>query len=569
MRMSKLFARTLREAPAEAEVASHRLLLRAAFIRKLMAGFYTWLPLGFRTLKKVQAIIREEMNATGAQEIRMPIVLPAEPWKITGRWQNYGDVMFKLKDRHGRELGLGPTQEEVVTPLVAAEFSSYRDLPVNLYQIEWKYRDEFRPRFGLLRVREFLMKDAYSFDRDERGMQASYDVMFEAYRKIFVRCGLDFRIVEADPGSIGGDVNHEFLAVSPVGEDEFVYCENGDYTADIEAATQRPPDPAPEGELAPLSLVDTPGRSSIQAVSEQLGTAWSEMLKCMLYDAGGQTVAVLIPGDREVNEKKVARAMWPAPVRMFEDQDFERRGLVKGFVGPEGLSDDVVVIADPSVRAGRNWVTGANQRDRHVTGANVDRDFRVDRWEDVAQVRPGDPCPMCGGQLHVEKGIVVGHIYQLGARYSKPLKATFVDEDGTEQPYMMGCYGIGLGRIIAAAAEQFSDDAGLKWPKAIAPFDAVIVPTNMDQPNVVEAAERVYGELESRGVTVVIDDRDDTAGVKFADADLIGYPVQVVVGKRGVSQGVVDLKLRATGERTQAPLATVADATVELLAIAP
>jgi prolyl-tRNA synthetase len=565
MRMSKLFARTLREA----EVASHRLLLRAAFIRKLMAGFYTWLPLGFRTLKKVQAIIREEMNATGAQEIRMPIVLPAEPWKITGRWQNYGDVMFKLKDRHGRELGLGPTQEEVVTPLVAAEFSSYRDLPVNLYQIEWKYRDEFRPRFGLLRVREFLMKDAYSFDRDERGMQASYDVMFEAYRKIFDRCGLDFRIVEADPGSIGGDVNHEFLAVSPVGEDEFVYCENGDYTADIEAATQRPPDPAPEGKLAPLSLVDTPGRSSIQAVSEQLGTAWSEMLKCMLYDAGGQTVAVLIPGDREVNEKKVARAMWPAPVRMFEDQDFERRGLVKGFVGPEGLSDDVVVIADPSVRAGRNWVTGANQRDRHVTGANVDRDFRVDRWEDVAQVRPGDPCPMCGGQLHVEKGIVVGHIYQLGARYSKPLKATFVDEDGTEQPYMMGCYGIGLGRIIAAAAEQFSDEAGLKWPKAIAPFDAVIVPTNMDQPNVVEAAERVYGELESRGVTVVIDDRDDTAGVKFADADLIGYPVQVVVGKRGVSQGVVDLKLRATGERTQAPLATAADATVELLAIAP
>ncbi len=567
--MSKLFARTLREAPAEAEVASHRLLLRAAYIRKLMAGFYTWLPLGFRTLKKAQAIIREEMDATGAQEIRMPIVLPAEPWKITGRWQNYGDVMFKLKDRHGRELGLGPTHEEVVTPLVAAEFSSYRDLPVNLYQIEWKYRDEFRPRFGLLRVREFLMKDAYSFDRDERGMQASYDVMFETYRKIFDRCGLDFRIVEADPGSIGGDVNHEFLAVSPVGEDEFVYCENGDYTADIEAATQRPPDPAPEGELAPLTLVDTPGRSSIQAVSEQLGTTSTEMLKCMLYDAGGQTVAVLIPGDREVNEKKVARAMWPAPVRMFEDQDFEGRGLVKGFVGPEGLSDDVVVIADPSVRAGRNWVTGANQRDRHVTGANVDRDFRVDRWEDVAQVRPGDPCPVCGGQLHVERGIVVGHIYQLGARYSKPLKATFVDEDGTEQPYMMGCYGIGLGRIIAAAAEQFSDDAGLKWPKAIAPFDAVIVPTNMDQPNVVEAAERVYAELESRGVTVVIDDRDDTAGVKFADADLIGYPVQVVVGKRGVSQGVVDLKLRATGERTQAPIDTAADATVDLLATAP
>jgi prolyl-tRNA synthetase len=567
--MSKLLARTLREAPAEAEVTSHRLLLRAACIRKLMAGVYSWLPLGFRMLKKVEAIIREEMDATGAQEIRMPIVLPAEPWKVTGRWDHYGEVMFKLKDRHGRDLGLGPTQEEVVTPLVAGEFTSYRDLPVNVYQIEWKYRDEFRPRFGLLRVREFLMKDAYSFDRDETGMGESYRAMYEAYRRIFDRCGLDYRIVEADPGSIGGDVNHEFMAVSPVGEDEFVYCENGDYTADIEAATQRPPDDAGEGTLEPLTPVDTPGRASIQAVSEQLGTAPSQMLKCMLFDAGGETLAVLIPGDREVNSAKVARVMWPAPVRMFEDGDFERRGLIKGFVGPQGLGDGVAVIADLSVRAGRNWVTGANEPDRHVTGANVGRDFRVDRWEDVAQVRPGDPCPVCGGRLEVARGIVVGHTYQLGTRYSKPLKATFVDEDGTEQPYQMGCYGIGLGRIIAAAAEQFSDDAGLSWPKALAPFDAVVIPTNMDQAIVVEAAERIFAELEASGLAVVIDDRDDTAGVKFADADLIGYPVQVVVGKRGVAEGNIDLKLRATGERSRAPLASAAGAAVELLASAP
>jgi prolyl-tRNA synthetase len=569
MRMSKLFARTLREAPAEAEVASHRLLLRAAYVRKLMAGFYTWLPLGFRVLKKVEAIIRQEMDATGAQQIRMPIVLPSEPWKITGRWQTYGEVMFKLKDRHGRELGLGPTQEEVVTPLVAGEFSSYRDLPVNLYQIEWKYRDEYRPRFGLLRVREFLMKDAYSFDRDEAGMRASYEAMIGAYHRIYERVGLDYQVVEADPGSIGGDVNHEFMAVAPVGEDEFVYCENGDYTANIEAATQRPPDPAPEGPLDSVAPVDTPGKSSIQAVSELLGTPPSQMLKCMLYDAEGQTVAVLIPGDREVNEAKVARVMWPAPVRTFEDNDFAARGLVKGFVGPQGLPEDVTLIVDLSVRGARNWVTGANEVDRHVTGVNVDRDFRVDRWEDVAQVRPGDPCPVCGGTLHVKKGIVVGHTYQLGNRYSKPLKATFVDEDGTEQPYMMGCYGIGLGRIVAAAAEQFSDDAGLKWPKALAPFDAVVIPTNMDQPNVVAAAERVYAELEARGVSVVIDDRDDTAGVKFADADLIGYPVQVVVGKRGVAEGSIDLKLRATGDRTKAPLEAATDAAVELLASAP
>jgi prolyl-tRNA synthetase len=558
MRMSRLFARTLREAPAEAEVASHRLLIRAAYIRKLMAGVYSFLPLGFRTMRRVEAIVREEMDAAGAQEMRLPIILPAEPWKATGRWDTYGELMFKLKDRHGREMGLGPTHEEAVTPLVAGDFSSYRDLPVNLYQVEWKYRDEFRPRYGLLRVREFLMKDAYSFDRDEDGMRKSYGVMVEAYHRIFDRCGLDYRVVEADPGAIGGDVNHEFMALAPVGEDEFVYCENGDYIADIEAATSRAPEPSPEGPMERLTVIDTPGRSSIQAVSELLDRPASEMLKCMLYDAGGQTVAVLIPGDREVNESKLARAVWPAPLRMFDDEDFTKRGFVKGFVGPQSLPDDVTVVADRSVRAGRNWVTGANQADKHVAGANVDRDFRVDRWEDVVQVRPGDPCPICGGRLEVSRGIVVGHTYQLGTRYSKALDATFVDEDGAARHYLMGCYGIGIGRIVASAAEQFRDDAGLKWPKALAPFDAVVIPTNMDHPGVVEAAERIYTELQERDLDVVIDDRDDTAGVKFADADLIGYPIQVVVGKRGVESDSIDLKVRATGERMQRPPTDVA-----------
>jgi prolyl-tRNA synthetase len=570
MRMSKLYARTLREAPAEAEVTSHRLLLRAAYIRKLMAGVYSWLPLGFRALKKIEQIIVEEMDASGAQQIRLPIILPAEPWKATGRWETYGELMFKLKDRHQREIGLGPTQEEAVTPLVAGDFTSYRDLPVNLYQVEWKYRDEYRPRFGLLRGREFLMKDAYSFDRDEQGMAQSYDVMVDAYRRIFDRCGLDYRVVEADPGQIGGDVNHEFMAVAPIGEDEFVSCENGDYVADIEAAVARPPDLAPEDEtLEPLAVVDTPGRASIQAVSELFGRSPSEMLKCILFDAGGDTVAVLIPGDREVNEAKVRRVMWPAPVRMFEDRDFEARVLVKGFVGPQGLPDDVTIIADHSVRGRQNWVTGANQVDRHVTGANVGRDFRVDRWEDVAQVRPGDPCPVCGGRLNVDHGIVVGHTYQLGSRYSKALDATFVDEDGTERHYQMGCYGIGLSRIVAAAAEQFNDEAGLMWPKALAPFDAVVIPTNMDQQNVVEAAERIYRDMQDAGLDVVIDDRDGTAGVKFADADLIGYPVQVVVGKRGIESGAVDLKVRATGERSKAPIDDATKAATELLSSAP
>jgi prolyl-tRNA synthetase len=569
MRMSKLFVRTLREAPAEAEVASHQLLVRAGYIRKLMAGVYTWLPLGFRTLRKIEAIIREEMDATGAQEIRMPIVLPAEPWKVTGRWQAYGDLMFKLKDRSGRELGLGPTHEEVVTPLVAGEFTSYRDLPVNLFQVEWKYRDELRPRFGLLRAREFLMKDAYSFDQDVAGMRASYDVMIHAYQRMFDRCGLDYLIVEADPGTIGGDVNHEFMARAPVGEDLYVHCDNGDYTADIEAAVLRQPEEVPQTDLDPLVEIATPGRPGIQDVVDLLRRPASEVLKCILYDAGGRPVAVLIPGDREVNETKLGRIMWPAPVRMFTDEDFAAHGLVKGYVGPQGMPEEVTIIADLSVRGGKNWVTGANRADHHVTGANVGRDFRVDRWEDLSQVREGDPCPRCDGTLHIGRAIVVGHTYQLGTRYSKPLKATFVDEDGTEQPYQMGCYGIGLSRIVAAAAEQCNDQAGLRWPKALAPFAAVVIPTNMDHPGVVEAAERVYQGLGEAGLDGVIDDRDVTAGVKFADADLIGYPVQIVVGKRGIESGVADLKVRATGVRSTAPLGGAVEAAARLLASAP
>jgi prolyl-tRNA synthetase len=569
MRMSTLFARTLREAPAEAEVVSHQLLLRAAYIRKLMSGVYSWLPLGLRTLRKVEAIIREEMDAAGAQEIRLPIILPAEPWKATGRWDVYGELMFKLKDRHGRELGLGPTQEEAVTPLVAGDYTSYRDLPVNLYQVEWKYRDEFRPRFGLLRGREFLMKDAYSFDRDEAGLQASYGVMLEAYRRIFDRCGLRYLVVEADPGQIGGDTNHEFVVTAPVGEDQVVVCENGDYIADIEAAEARPPEPAPEGELEELRDVLTPDGATIAAVSSLLGRPASEMLKVILFDGGGRTVAALIAGDREVNVDKVARAMWPVPVRLFDDEDFAARGFVKGYVGPQGLGEDVMILADASVRAGRDWVTGANRPETHVAGANVGRDFRVDRWADLAQVRPGDPCPVDGGRLDVETGIVVAHIYQLGSRYSKPLEATFVDEDGAGRPFLMGCYGIGLTRVVPAAVEQFADEAGLRWPRALAPYELVVIPTNMDQPEVVAAAEGLYAELSERGVEVVLDDREQTAGVKFADADLIGFPVQIVLGKRGLQNGVVDLKLRMTGERGSAPLAEAAEAAAALLERAP
>jgi prolyl-tRNA synthetase len=565
MRASKLFAPTLREAPAEAEAASHVLLLRAAFVRKVAAGIYTNLPFGVRSMRKIEDIIREEMDASGAQEIRMPIVLPAEPWKVTGRWQAYGDLMFKLTDRHGREMGLGPTEEEVVTPLVAAELPSYRDLPVNLYQIEWKYRDEFRPRYGLLRGREFLMKDAYSFDRDEGGMRASYDVMYEAYKRIFDRCGLEYRIVEADPGQIGGGVNHEYLAVTEAGEDTFLYCGSCDYAADLEAATPGWPAAGSPPPAEPLTEIHTPDAATIQAVADLVGRPASEMLKTMLFDAGGETVAVLLPGDHEVNEEKVARLFFPTLVRAFDEKDFAERGFAKGYVGPQGMPDEAVVVADPSVRLGSNWVTGANRADHHVTGANEGRDFRVDRWEDVVQAVEGDPCPVDGGGLLAGRGIVVGHIYQLGTRYSAPLKATFLDEDGTEQPYLMGCYGIGISRILAAVAEQYHDDAGLTLPPQLAPYGAVVIATNMDQPAVVETAEGLYESLEQAGVEAVFDDREVTAGVKFADADLIGYPVQVVVGKRGVEAGAVDVKTRASGERAQLPLDGVALAVRELL----
>jgi prolyl-tRNA synthetase len=569
MRLSRLFAPTLREDPADAEAVSHKLLLRAAFMRPVMAGVSTTLPLGVRTMRKIERIVREEMDATGAQEIRMPILVPAEPWKATGRWQAYGETMFKLTDRHGREMGLGPTQEEVVTPLAASELTSYRDLPVNLYQIGWKYRDEFRPRFGLLRGREFLMKDAYSFDRDEEGMRTSYAVMMHAYERIFDRCGLSYVIVEADPGTIGGGVNHEFMAEADVGEDLYVVCPNGDYLADVEAAMPRPPQPAsPEG-LEQLVEVHTPSAASVEAVSELLGRPPSDVLKCMLFDVGGRAVAVLVPGDREVSETKLARRFFPVTVRRFEDADFAARGLAKGYVGPQGLGADVEILADHSVIGGRDWVTGANEVDHHVTGANAGRDFRIDERADLVQIREGDPCRTCGEPLRIERSIVVGHIYQLGTKYSEPLRAVFVDEDGGYKPFQMGCYGIGISRIVAAVVEQHHDDDGIIWPRALAPYEVAVIVANRDDERAVAEADRIYGELAERGVEVVLDDREGSAGVKFADADLVGYPVQLVVGTRGMEVGSVDLKLRATGERTEAALGDASRAAMDLLATAP
>jgi len=568
MRLSHLFAPTLREDPAEAEIPSHRLLLRAGFIRQVMAGVYTTLPLGLRTMRRIETIVREEMDAAGAQEIRMPIVLPAGPWQATGRYELYGENLFRLTDRHQRQLLLGPTQEEVVAPLVAADVPSYRDLPLNLYQIEWKYRDEFRPRFGLLRVREFLMKDAYSFDRDEDGMRESYRIMYEAYERIFARCSLEIVIVEADPGQIGGGVNHEFMARAQVGEDLFVECENGDYFADTEAARPREPEPAGEGTES-LTEIDTPDTPTIESLATLLGIEPSRTLKCVMFDVAGRSAAVLVPGDREVNVNKLEKLVFPEKVRPFEDEDFAARGFVKGYVGPQGFDEAVTIFADLTVRGGRDWVTGSNRQDRHVTGANVDRDFRVDRWEDLVEFREGDPCPVDGGTLHIGRSIVLSHIYQLGTKYSEPLGARFVDEDGAEKAYRMGCYGIGISRILAAAAEQWHDDRGLAWRRALAPFQVVVIQATADHEPSVGRSERIYDGLVERGIEVLLDDRGESAGVKFADADLIGCPVQVIVGKRGVDAGTVDLKLRVTDERSTATLDGAVDAVVALLEAAP
>ncbi|MGH7541373.1 MAG: proline--tRNA ligase, partial [Gemmatimonadota bacterium] len=393
----------------------------------------------------------------------------------------------------------------------------------------------------------------------------SYGVMYEAYRRIFDRLGLDYVIVEADPGTIGGSVNHEFMALADVGEDLFVRCENGDYLADTEAATPRPPEPVAGDDLEPLTEVETPGAVTIELMTEQMGLPAEATLKCILFDVEGRAVAVLVPGDREVGEKKLARLHFPDRVRRFEDEDFVRHGLAKGFVGPHGLGPDVTIFADPSVRSRANWATGGNRPDVHVTGAHLDRDFRVDRWEDLVQVREGDRCPVDGGTLRIGRSIVVGHIYQLGTNYSEPLGATYQAEDGSQRPYVMGSYGIGISRIMAAAVEQNHDEAGMVWSRTLAPFEVVVIMANADDEAVSSEAERIHRELAERGIDAVLDDRSERAGVKFADADLVGYPVQVVVGARGLAAGTVDLKLRATGERSEAPLEKASEAVVDLL----
>ncbi len=548
-RYSNLLIPTLREDPGEAETASHRLLLRAGMIRKVAAGIYNFLPLGLRVLKQVERIVRGEMNRTGAQEILMPFVQPAELWQETGRWSQYGKELARLKDRHDRDFCLGPTHEEVVTDLVRREVKSYRQLPITLYQIQSKFRDEIRPRFGLMRGREFMMKDAYSFDRDDEGSKKSYEAMYAAYSRIFDRCGLTFKAVEADAGLIGGNFSHEFMVLADTGEEGVASCDRCVYAANVERAEARA---ATEEGNAPASVpsakeVSTPGKHTVADVAGFLGVPTDRLVKTMLYQAGDQIVAVLIRGDHEANEVKLKRHLKVDHVVLAADSAIARAtGGPKGFSGPVGLGE-VKIIADHAAAGVRDAVVGANKADAHFVHVEAFRDFQIDAIADLRNVGAGDPCPRCdGGRLSIVRGIEVGHVFRLGTKYADAMKATFLDQDGKERSINMGCYGIGVSRIVAAAVEQNHDAKGIIWPAPLSPFAAHLIPLS-DKPAVVEATARIESELAKAGVDVLIDDRQERPGVKFNDADLIGISLHVVLGDKSLAQGEVELKERRTG----------------------
>lgn len=559
MRYSEMLLPTTKEIPSDAEITSHRLMLRAGMIRKLAGGIYSWLPLGYRTIKKITAILREEMDRAGAQEIFMPAVQPAELWKESGRWNQYGKELLRFHDRHNRDYCVGPTHEEVVTEIMRNEIQTYRQLPKNLYQIQTKFRDEIRPRFGVMRSREFSMKDAYSFDADEKGAEKSYARMFEAYERIFRRCGFTFRAVEADSGSIGGSFSHEFMVTADSGEDALVHCSACGYAANQEKAELSKPEeePRPEADLLSLEEVHTPDVRSIEEVSDFLGVEQKDILKTLIFSADGKIVAVLVRGDEDVNEIKVKNFLDADTLEMANDDEIMKAtGSPRGFAGPLGISCDL--IADYSVINMANSVVGANRKDYHMKNCNLDRDFSISTFADLRFIREGDCCPRCGGEIEFVRGIEVGHVFKLGTKYTRAMNATFLDRDGKEKLMIMGCYGIGVSRVAAAAIEQSHDDNGIIWPMSLAPFQVILTPVNMGDETLAQAAEGVYEELVRAGLDVLFDDRDERAGVKFKDADLLGIPLRVTMGPKRLAEGSVEVKLRRSDEVEIVALADVA-----------
>ena len=549
MKMSQLYAPTLKEDPSEAELASHRLLLRAGMIRKTAAGLYSYLPLAWRSLLKIEAVIRDEMEAIGAQEIQVPMIVPGEIWQESGRWDVYGPELLRLKDRHGRDFVVGPTHEETFVDLVRNELRSYKQLPVTIYQIQDKFRDEMRPRFGLMRGREFIMKDAYSFDATVEGMQKSYEDQKAAYARICERCGLRALPVVADSGQIGGDTSVEYMALAEAGEAELVWCDC-DYAADVEAACVGIE--VEEGPGSTCERVETPCEGSIAALAEFMGVSEKACRKSFAIIAEDETpVLCLLPGDHELNEVKAEHAFGHYDI--MNEEQMAVYGLVKGYMGPIGADERVKVVADISLKDSKSWLVGANEAGWHIKGACPGKDFTVDEWVDLASAKEGDACPHCGKPLHAARGIEVSQVFQLGTKYSDAMGATFMDKDGKEKPFQMGCYGIGVSRTLAAVVEQHHDEHGIVFPVCVAPYEVEVLPLDA-KGDVWEVADRIANELVEQGIEVVVDDRKERPGVKFNDADLMGLPYQVVCGKRGIKSGTVELKNRATGERTDIAL---------------
>lgn len=568
MRATELYAPTLRESPAEAELVSHKLMYRAGLIRKAAGGLYSYLPLGWRTMKKIMQIIREEMDSAGGQELMMPIVQPAEIWQESGRWSVYGDEMMRLKDRHGREFALGPTHEEMITTLIRDEIRSYKQLPALLYQIQNKYRDERRPRFGLMRSREFVMKDLYSFDRDVDGMNKSYQKMYDAYEKIFTRCGLKFRAVEADNGAIGGGHSHEFTVLAPSGESSIAYCEACNFAASDEKAELKLICAEAE-ELKPLEKVSTPACHTIEAVKNFLGVPIEKTIKAVAFmDDDERLIVAFVRGDHEVNEIKVLNAVEGANhLYMADDKLITSANSCAGFMSPIGISDAAIIVVDQTVMEMFNAVAGANEVDAHFINVTPRRDFDAKRIHvaDIRMVQAGDPCPHCGKPLKMTRGIEVGQVFTLGRKYSEALHATFLDEDGKVKPFEMGCYGIGVGRTMAAAIEQNNDADGIIWTRAIAPFEVVVVPVNAKDDKQLALAAEIYNELKAAGVDVLLDDRKERAGVKFKDCDLIGYPLRVTISPKTLDSGNVEIKIRRSGEFKTFARVECVDKIMELL----
>ncbi|OGP91222.1 MAG: proline--tRNA ligase [Deltaproteobacteria bacterium RBG_16_47_11] len=551
MRYSKYLLPTLKEIPSEAEVPSHQLMLRAGMIRKLASGIYSYLPYGLRSIQKLESIIREEMNRAGAIEVLLPFVQPAELWQESKRWEEYGKELARLKDRHLRDYCLGPTHEEVITDMARREIRSYRQMPVNLYQIQTKFRDEIRPRFGVMRAREFIMKDAYSFDVDGKGEEESYRKMVDAYKRIFTRCGLKFKVVEAESGLIGGSYSHEFMVLAETGEETIVSCSRCSYAANIERADFRRsmtahslPDPKT---FKPLKKVLTPDQRTVEEVTQFLHVSPMDLVKTLIFMSDRGCIAALVRGDHEINEKKLKAILATENLELADEETVEKVShSPKGFAGPMGLS--IPIFADLDIQTMANFVTGANEKDQHFIQVNMDRDFQVPQFIDLRKFAPGDRCPLCGEETNLDKGIEVGHTFKLGTKYSKTLGATYLDDKGEEKEMVMGCYGIGVGRTVAAAIEQSYDENGIIFPMPIAPFQVMILPVNMKIESLRKTAEELYQLLLKEEAEVLYDDREETPGVKFKDADLIGIPLRLTLGEKNLKKGLVEIKKRKTGE---------------------